>query len=56
MGILHHDLATFMIGASTILLKIRNSPEKNCRENQTNILCSLTFSENRAVYKIMWKI
>ena len=34
---------------------MRNISEKICRENQ-NILCSIIFfSENRAVYEIMWK-
>jgi hypothetical protein len=30
--------------------------KKSCTENQNTILCSVTFfSENRAVYEILWK-
>jgi len=35
---------------------MRNISDKICRENETRILCSVTFfPENRAVYEIMWK-
>jgi hypothetical protein len=37
---------------------MRNLSAKCCRENydvKHNTLCSITFSENRAVYDIMWK-
>jgi hypothetical protein len=33
---------------------MRNVSDKSCRE-KTHILCSINFSENRAVYEIMWK-
>jgi len=35
---------------------MRNVSHKTCRENQTRILCSVTFFffENRSVYEIMW--
>ena len=36
------------------LLRIRHASDKNFRGNQ-NILWLVTFSENRAVYEIMWK-
>jgi hypothetical protein len=42
-----------MIISCSILLKIRNGSDRSCK-NQT-ILGSITFSENRAVYDIMWK-
>jgi hypothetical protein len=38
-----------------ILVTIRNGASEGYRENQnTHFMCS-NFSENRAVYKIMWK-
>ena len=43
---------------SLILQRIKNSSDKNCIENEAHILCSIKFfffSENRAVYEIMWK-
>jgi hypothetical protein len=33
-GTLHEDLCTFMIRSRLILLRMRNVPEKSCRENQ----------------------
>jgi len=33
---------------------MRNIPDKICRE-KTQILCSVIFLENHAVYEIMWK-
>jgi len=32
-----------------------NVADKSCRENKTHILCSVNFSENRAVNERMWK-
>jgi len=29
--------------------------EKNVDKIKTHILCSVTFSENRAVYELIWK-
>jgi hypothetical protein len=31
----------------------KNVSDKRCRNAETNILCLITFSENRAVYEIM---
>jgi hypothetical protein len=42
-------ICTFMIVRLCILLGMRNVSDKSFRENQ-NILCSITFSENRANY------
>jgi hypothetical protein len=36
----------------SVLLRLRNSSDKICRKNHTH---TLYFSENRAVYDIMWK-
>jgi len=33
---------------------MRNVADKSCRE-KSHILCSLNFSENCAVFEIMWK-
>jgi hypothetical protein len=36
--------------------RMRNDPDKGCRENQNTLFhIQLIFSENRAVYEIMWK-
>jgi hypothetical protein len=54
-GTLHEDLRTLMT-SRWILLEMRNVSDKSCRENQnTNFIFSNFFSENRAVYEIMWK-
>jgi hypothetical protein len=34
---------------------MRNVTENSCKENQNTFLCPITFSENRAIYEIMWK-
>jgi hypothetical protein len=55
MGTLQEDLCTFMISRS-ILLKMINVSDKCYRENQNTIFCSINFfSENRAIYEMMWK-
>jgi len=55
MGTLHEDLCTLMVLCCLILLKI-NISGKSCRESQnTHLICNKCFSENHAVYEIMWK-
>jgi len=57
-GTLHEDLFTFITISSSVLLRMKNISDKNCRENRLHILCSISSpppSENRAVYEIMWK-
>jgi hypothetical protein len=44
-----------MIISRSILLIIRNVSHKIYRENQNTHFVSNNFSENRAVYEIMWK-
>jgi hypothetical protein len=45
-----------MIISGSILLRMRKVGDKNCRENQnTHFICNKMFSENLAVYEIMWK-
>jgi hypothetical protein len=56
MRTLHEDLSIFMIIYRLIILRMRNVSDKSCRENQnTHFMFSNVFSENRAVYKKMWK-
>jgi hypothetical protein len=39
-----------------ILLRVRNIPDKSCRDNQnTHLIFKIFFSENRAVYETMWR-
>ena len=41
---------------SRTVLKMRNAPDKNYRENQnTRFMFSIIFPENRPVLEIMWK-
>ena len=42
-----------MIISHSFPLRISNISDKSCRESQNTSLCSLTFSENRAVYEII---
>jgi len=54
----YEDQCTFMTISRTILLRMKNVSDRSCRENQNTrfSLSNLFFlSENRAVYKIMWK-
>ena len=45
-----------MIISRSVLLIMRNVSDKSCTENQnTHFVFSNFFSENRAVYEIMWK-
>jgi hypothetical protein len=40
----------------SVLLRTRNVSEKNVLEQiKTSILCSIIFSENRAIHVTMWK-
>ena len=52
----HEDLNTTAILYRWILLRMRNVWDDMCRENQsTHFKFNKLFSENRAVYDIMWK-
>ena len=46
-----------MIITRSVLLRMKNVPDKSCREIQNThfVFCDLFFFENRAVYEIMWK-
>jgi len=56
-GTLRADQYTYLIVSRSLLLTVRNVPEKNVAEKiKTHILCPVTFIfENHAVYEIMWK-
>jgi hypothetical protein len=46
----------FFIIFRLFLIRMRNVSDRSCTENQiTHFVFSNTFSENRAVYEIMWK-
>jgi len=46
----------FMIVAPSIILRMRNTSDKSCGENQnTHFTLDFFFFENHAVYVIMWK-
>jgi hypothetical protein len=54
MCTVHEDQYTVLIISRTVLLRMRNIPDRSCRENQNTLLCSITFF-NYAIYKIIWK-
>ena len=53
MGTLHEDQYTFLITSGSILLKVEKFHEKFVRKIKTQVLCSVIFSENCAIYEIM---
>jgi len=56
-GTLQEDQYTFMIISRTVLLRMRNVSEKSFKRKSKHMFCVQEyFSENRAVYEIMWKI
>jgi hypothetical protein len=55
MGTLHEDLCTFMVICCLILLKINISGKSFRGSQNTHLICNKFFSENYAVYEIMWK-
>jgi hypothetical protein len=55
MGTLHEDLCTFVVVFFRIILRMRNVSDKSCGEIQNTFYIWEPFSENRAVYEILWK-
>jgi hypothetical protein len=51
-GTLLEEARKFMIISRSVILRMRNASDTSCRENQ-NLFSH--FSENRAIYDIMWK-
>jgi hypothetical protein len=55
-GTLHEDICTFIIISRSVLLKMRDVPDKRCTGNQnTHFYVQTRFTENRSGYKMMWK-
>ena len=50
MGTLHEDRYAFLITSRSFFPRMRNVSEIVVGKIKTHILCSITFSENRAVY------
>jgi len=55
---LHEDQSTFSITSRSFLLRMKSISDKSCRETRNThfMFNDFFFFENRAVYKIMWKI
>jgi len=53
---LHEDQYIFSIISRSILLRMKNILDKSCRETRNaHFMFNNFFSENRAVYEIVWK-
>ena len=52
---LHEDRYTFLIISRSVLPRMRNVSDKNCRGNQNTHFVFSTFFLNRTVYEIMWE-
>jgi hypothetical protein len=56
MGTLQEDVCTFMIVSHSIRLGMRNVSDQSCRGSQnTQFMFKNFFSENHAIYQIMWE-
>ena len=55
VGTLREDQHTYLIISCSVLLRMRNIPDKSCRKIKTRILRSLTLFEKCAAYELMWK-
>ena len=56
MCTLHEGHSTYLIISRSVLLGMRNVSDKTCRGNQnTHFVFNDFFSENHAIYEIMWK-
>ena len=53
-GTLREDQYTFSIISRSFLLRMRKCFRQNLQRISKHILCSVTFSENLALYEIMW--
>jgi hypothetical protein len=55
-SILYEDQCKFIMRSRIILLRVRNVSDKSCRKyHNKNFISNNFYSENRVVYKIMWK-
>jgi hypothetical protein len=55
MGTLHENQYTFTVISRSVLLRKRNVSREVVKKIITHILHSITYFENRAVYKITWQ-
>jgi hypothetical protein len=56
MSTLNEAQYKFFVISRSVRLRMRNVSDKSCREKQnTHFKLNNLFSENRAVYEIMWK-
>jgi hypothetical protein len=55
MSTLHEaDQCTFFIVSHSVLIRMRIVSDKSRKNQNTRILCSVTFSENHSIYEIKW--
>jgi hypothetical protein len=54
-GTLHDDQLEYCVICRSLFLRIKNTSDEHCRENQNTFCVQLHFFENGAVYEIMWK-
>ena len=57
IGTLHEAQCTFLIISRSVLLRMRNVSDRNCRENQNThfVFNSFSFCQKSCFYQIMWK-
>ena len=55
MGTVQERVFIFMILSHSFLLRIMKISDQVVAKIKTHILCSIPFSENCAIYEIMWK-
>jgi hypothetical protein len=56
MGTLDEDQFTFLIISRSVILRTKNVPEKNCRENQnTHFIFKYCFSEKYRLWESLYK-
>jgi len=55
MGPLHENQYAFMIIYSSVLFRMKTLQKNIVEKIKTRILCLITFFENLAFYKKMWK-
>jgi len=54
-GTIHEDQYIFMIISRSLLRKMRNISDKNCREKHIFFFQKSFFFENRGFSEVMWK-
>ena len=54
-GTLNEEQYTFLIISRLVLLRMRNVSDKIVEKIETHLMFNKLFSDNHAVYEIMWK-